>query len=135
MKKLLPSQKITATFREFVNEQKNAEKTIRDYLQQIESNKYLPLTSELFKFIAHEGWLVSLEEYAKSEYTQKDFEYMTLDLSESDKKGLSQMEEEVIEKFNLFDMNLKAHGKFPYDTLDFFDYDSGTVFIIRLIEK
>lgn len=43
------------------------------------------------------------------------------------------MDEDVVEKFNDFDMELKKIGEYPYDTLDFIDYDNGIVYIIRLL--
>ena len=39
-------------------------------------------------------------------------------------------DESTIEKFNILDLNIKSEQEFPYDTLDFIDYDKG---IIRLI--
>ena len=47
--------------------------------------------------------------------------------------GLINMEDDIIEKFNDFDIKLKETQEYPYDTLDFIDYDKGIVYIIRLI--
>jgi hypothetical protein len=56
-----------------------------------------------------------------------------LNLSKEDKAGVINMDENVVNKFNEFDVKLKEKGEYPYDTLDFIDYDKGIVYIIRLL--
>ena len=124
---------IKTTIREFVNENIQDNKTIQDYLKQVEYGDYEELTTELYDLISMEGWLVSIEDEFGEEYNQEDFEYLKLDLSEKDRLGLINMNEDVVEKFNDFDMELKKVGEYPYDTLDFIDYDNGIVYIIRLL--
>jgi len=124
---------IKTTIREFLNENIQNNKTIQDYLKQVEYGDYEELTTELYDLISMEGWLVSIEDEFGEEYEQEDFEYLKLDLSEKDKLGLINMDEDVVEKFNDFDMELKKTGEYPYDTLDFIDYDNGIVYIIRLL--
>jgi hypothetical protein len=108
-------------------------KTIDKYLNQVEYGDYEELTQELYDLISMEGWLVSIEDEFDEEYDREDFEYLTLDLSDEDRNGLITMDEDVVEKFNSFDMRLKKRGEYPYDTLDFIDYDNGIVYIIRMI--
>ncbi len=124
---------IKTTIREFLNENIQDNKTIQDYLKQVEYGDYEELTTELYDLISMEGWLVSIEDEFDEEYEQEDFEYLKLDLSEKDRLGLINMNEDVVEKFNDFDMELKKVGEYPYDTLDFIDYDNGIVYIIRLL--
>ena len=124
---------IKTTIREFLNENIQDNKTIQDYLKQVEYGDYEELTTELYDLISMEGWLVSIEDEFDEEYKQEDFEYLKLDLSEKDRLGLINMNEDVVEKFNDFDMELKKVGEYPYDTLDFIDYDNGIVYIIRLL--
>jgi len=104
-----------------------------DYLNQIHNGDYDELPNSLFDFIATEGWLVSLEDEHKTEYTSDDFEYLTLNLTSEDKNGLMVFDENTIEKFNKLDLNLKSEQEYPFDTLDFIDYEKGIVYIIRLI--
>jgi hypothetical protein len=118
---------------EFLNENIQDNKTIQDYLKQVEYGDYEELTTELYDLISMEGWLVSIEDEFGEEYEQEDFEYLKLDLSEKDRLGLINMNEDVVEKFSDFDMKLKKVGEYPYDTLDFIDYDNGIVYIIRLL--
>lgn len=106
---------------------------IEDYLTQVYTGEYNELTEELFDIISMEGWLVSIEEEFGEEYFQDDFEFITLNLSSTDKNGLINSDENIIEKFNDFDMRLKSNQEYPYDTLDFIDYDKGIVYIIRLL--
>lgn len=102
-------------------------------MKQVEYGDYEELTTELYDFISMEGWLVNIEDEFGEEYEQEDFEYLKLDLSEKDRLGLINMDENIVEKFNDFDMELKNRGEYPYDTLDFIDYENGIVYIIRLL--
>lgn len=125
-------QIIKTTIREFLNENIQ-NKTIDEYINQVEYGDYEELTQKLYDFIYIEGWLVSIEDEFDEEYDREDFEYLTLNLSDEDRNGLKNMDEYVLEKFNSFDMKLKERGEYPYDTLDFIDYDNGIVYIIRMI--
>lgn len=116
-----------------INEQENQNSTIEKYLKQVEYGDYEELTQELYDMISMEGWLVNLEEEFEDEYNREDFEYLSLTISNNDKIGLVNMDDSVIEKFNDFDLKLKDRGEYPFDTLDFIDYDKGVVYIIRLI--
>jgi hypothetical protein len=107
--------------------------TIDDYMKQIRTGDYDELSQELFDLICEEGWIEQLEDEHQTEYTIDDFEHMTLKLSPKDRKGLMTDDENTIEKFNDLDNKLKEEGEYPYDTLDFIDYDNVTVHIIRLI--
>lgn len=108
--------------------------TIQDYLHQVDMGDYQELTQELYDFICMEGWLVSLEEEYDTEFNIEDFEYIKLKLTDEDKKGLIEMDDETMNKFNDFDLKLKEDQEFPYPFLDFIDYDEGIVYIIRFIE-
>jgi len=120
-------------WKQFLNENTQNNKTIQDYLKQVEYGDYEELPTELYDLISMEGWLVNIEDEFNEEYEQEDFEYLKLDLSEKDRLGLINMDENIVEKFSYFDMELKNRGEYPYDTLDFIDYDNGIVYIIRLI--
>ena len=109
------------------------EKTIEEYLEQVNLGDYKELTPKLYNDITEEGWLESLETEFETDYTIDDFEYLTLDLTESDKIGLKNTTEEALEKFNDFDVLLKEQGEYPFDTIDMIDYNKGIVYIIRLI--
>lgn len=124
---------IKTTMREFLNETIQDNKTIQDYLKQVERGDYKELTTKLYDLISIEGWLVSIEDEFGEEYEQDDFEYLKLDLSEKDRVGLINMNEDIVEKLNDFDIELKKIGEYPYDTLDFIDYNNGIVYIIRLV--
>lgn len=106
---------------------------INNYLNQIEYGDYKDLPQFLFDMISMEGWLVNIEEEYNEEYYIDDFEYLTLELSDEDKKGLKNMDKNVVEKFSKLDLELKKQMTYPYDTLDFIDYDKGVVHIIRLV--
>ena len=67
-------------------------------------------------------------------YNQEYFEYTVLNISEEDQKGLIEGDDDVINKFNEFDLELKKEQGSDYPTIcDFIDYKKGIVYIIRLI--
>lgn len=112
---------------------KNSDKTIRDYLKQVSTGIYKELTEELFDSISEEGWVYSLEDdFGKLHLKRNDFEFLGLALSKEDKEGLISFKDEIVEKFNSFDIQLKDKQKYPFKTLDFIDYNKGIVYIIHL---
>ena len=58
--------------------------------------------------------------------------FTTLNLTSKDKNGLIEFDDDVIEKFNDFDIKLKSMSEYPFNKLDLIDYDNGVVYIIRL---
>ncbi len=121
------------TIKKFEQYHSIEEKSISQYLNDIEYGDYNELTNDLFEFISNEGWLESIEEEYDMEYEKSDFEYLILNISNVDKKGLINSDDYVLDKFNELDIKIKEGGEYPYDTLDFIDYDNGIVYIIRLI--
>ena len=109
------------------------EKILKQYLLQTENGNYKEIIDELFDLISNEGWLDQLEEEYKTEYTKDDFEYIELKITNDVKKNLMKYDELTLELFNEFDIKLKEQGEYPYDTLDFIDYEKGIIYIIRLI--
>jgi len=114
--------------KQFINEGLS----VNDYIKQLNTNEYLSLTNKLFSCIEEEGWLEQLEEFYNREFDKTNFKYMTLKLTDNDKQGLINFNDDVIEKFNDFDINLKSIDNYPYNKLDLIDYDNGIVFIVKL---
>ncbi len=102
-----------------------------DYLNQVETNSYIKITRHLYEFVSDEGFVDELENHFKKEFDQSDFEYTELNLSTDDKTGLINFDENVINKFNEFDIQLKE--KYYPTICDFINYDKGEVYIIKLI--
>jgi len=115
-------------FNKFINESL----TVDDYINQLNSNEYLKLTKKLFNDIEDEGWLEQLEEFYNKKFDVNNFKYMMLKLTNNDKQGLINFDDDTIEKFNDFDIKLKSRDKYPYNKLDLIDYDNGIVFIVKL---
>ncbi len=109
--------------------------SVSDYIKQVNTNEYLGLTKKLFNEIEEEGWLGDLEEHYDSGFSVKDFKYTKLELSDNDKKGLKNFDDDVVNKFNDFDIELKSKEAYPYKTIDMIDYDKGIVYIIKYISK
>jgi len=125
--------KRTKSFSDFKTENVEVERSIQDYLKQIDTAEWEELPDWLYQSISEEGWVGELETEWYDDLTQEDFEYMTLDLTDKDELGLIKSDSNVLEKLNEFDIALKAKGEWPFDTLDFIDYTKGIVYIIRVI--
>lgn len=116
------------SFNQFTNESL----TVDDYINQLNTNEYINITNKLFNDIEDEGWLEQLEDFYNRKFDKTNFKYMTLKLTENDKQGLVNFNEDTIEKFNDFDIKLKSMDKYPFNKLDLIDYDRGIVFIVKL---
>ena len=116
------------SFNQFINESL----TVDDYINQLNTNEYINITNKLFNDIEDEGWLEQLEDFYNRRFDKTNFKYMTLKLTDNDKQGLINFDDDVIEKFNDFDIKLKSMDKYPFKKLDLIDYDNGIVFIVKL---
>jgi len=116
------------SFNQFINESL----TVDDYINQLNTNEYINITNKLFNDIEDEGWLEQLEDFYNRRFDKTNFKYMTLKLTDNDKQGLINFDDDVIEKFNDFDIKLKSMDKYPFKKLDLIDYDNGVVFIVKL---
>jgi hypothetical protein len=103
-------------------------------LQVYNDDEYNDITSKIWEDIQEEGFVDDLEDYYDEKYNKDDFEYIMLKISDTDKQGLINFDEEIVEKFADFDFELKKEQEPDYPTMvDFIDYDNGMVYIIRLI--
>jgi len=105
---------------------------VNDYINQLNNNEYSKLSDKLYSDIEDEGWLEQLEDFYNRKFNKNDFSFTTLNLTSKDKNGLIEFDDDVIEKFNDFDIKLKSMSEYPFNKLDFIDYDNGVVYIIRL---
>jgi len=105
---------------------------VNDYINQLNNNEYSKLTNKLFNEIEDEGWLEQLEDFYNKKFNKNDFSFTTLKLTTNDRNGLINFDDDVIEKFNDFDIKLKSMSEYPFNKLDLIDYDNGVVYIIRL---
>jgi len=105
-----------------------------NYLKQVHIGEYVDITDELWNEIQEEGFVDDLNDYYGETYEQDDFETLILDISDDDKEGLIDFNDDTVNKFADFDYNLKKEQEPEYPTMvDFIDYDNGIVYIIRLI--
>ena len=116
------------SFNQFINESL----TVDNYINQLNTNEYINITNKLFNDIEDEGWLEQLEDFYNRRFDKTNFKYMALKLTDNDKQGLINFDDDVIEKFNYFDIKLKSMDKYPFKKLDLIDYDNGVVFIVKL---
>lgn len=118
-----------------INEGNNDMSNIKKYIEQVHNNTYLDLTDDLFNDISEEGWLDNLEEFYDKSFNKSNFRYTTLNLDDADRQGLIDFDDDVIEKFNDFDIELKELSDYPFILIDFIDYDKGIVYIINFKES
>lgn len=100
---------------------------ILNYLKQVESLEFIPVSIKTWEDIQHEGLD---EEFSSHKDNFKEAKLIILD---EDKKGLMLLKEETIELFNQFDIALKENYSMKY--IDFVDYNSGHVKIIKISKK
>ena len=116
-----------------MNKQKILENAVRfgfvnesnDLFHQIENSFFEPISDYIWDSIQNDGWDEELDDFEKSNYS-----YIILNIPEADSQGLKKFENEIVEKYNSFDIDLKdKYGTQKY--LDFIDYDDGKIFIIK----
>lgn len=110
------------------NLRENIEKELEiiNYYKQIETADWSPLTSELYKNISDEGWMDELDDFDGTHYV-----YFKLQIADERTSSLMSFDDETIELFNSFDIFLKSKQKHPYQIIDFIDYESGTIYILK----
>jgi hypothetical protein len=52
-------------------------------------------------------------------------------LIDEDKNGLINFDDDVVNDFNEFDIELKDSQKYPYNMIDMIDYNNGIVYILK----
>jgi len=80
-----------------------------------------------------DGWIddASRLHHGKKGDKKEDYEFIELNLPESDEFGLTTNDEEFVNKYNEFDIELKEQ---LYDKgyLDLIDYEGGKVYIVKI---
>lgn len=114
----------------FIYEELNT--SIRKYywMQIEDKNDWKSITDTLYNDILEEGWIEELK-YVYNEVNKEDFSYLSLDLIDEDKKGLMEFDDNILEDFNDFDIEIKDKQKYPFNMIDFIDYEKGIVYIIK----
>lgn len=105
---------------------------IQGYLYQVETNEYMPVDFNVYTAIEEEGFVDDLRQQFNEEFTEDDFVYTLLQLDDEDKKGLINLTDETVSKFNQFDIHLKDSQDGYPTVCDFIDYESGNVYIVKL---
>lgn len=105
--------------KEFISEQ--------DYLSQIPTLVWKPVNRRVWNTIQDEG----LDE-EQDAMDPKQWVMSSLSISDKDAESLRAFDDNAIEDFNRFDVNLKS--RYPGLT-DLIDYDHGTVVIVKTIDK
>lgn len=111
----------------------NENLSVDDYMNQLKTTEYVNVTKKLFNEIQDEGWLEQLEEFYNKSFDISNFKFTQLRLTDKDRNGLINFDDETVNKFNIFDTKLKSMDNYPYHVLDFIDYDKGIVLIVKFV--
>lgn len=92
------------------------------YFNFIINNNYSPVDEELYSDIIEEGWSEEIDADIE------DLEYLKLDLTFKDKKGLKEFNDDIIDKFNELDIKIKDTFE---NMIDLINYSTGEVYIVK----
>jgi hypothetical protein len=115
---------IIKEFNIFINENYN----FVNYMNQIMNNNYTPLSDDVWDNLQMDGYPDEVNDY-EGDYNIKNYSYTKLNITDEDKNGLINFDEDIIEKWNDFDIELK--DKYYPNYIDFIDYDNGIIYIIK----
>jgi hypothetical protein len=103
----------------------------KNYWMQIKDDKnWEPISSQLFDELLDEGWIEDLE-YVYDDVNKDNILVKELELIDEDKNGLINFDDDVVNDFNEFDIELKDSQKYPYNMIDMIDYNNGIVYILK----
>jgi hypothetical protein len=103
-----------------------------DLFNQIKNVQFLPISKKQYKILEEEGWIEELEESGNNiDYDL--IEYIELTIPEEDKLELINFNDDILEKYNDFDIQLKNKQIHPpFHIIDMIDYDKGKIFIFKV---
>lgn len=96
----------------------------KDLFNQIKTGKFIPLTDEVFESLEWDGWMDE-----RNDNNRKHYRMLELSIPQKDELALIQLNDDVINKYNEFDIELKS--KFGDSFIDLINYDEGKIFIVR----
>ena len=105
----------------------------KNIFDQIINGEFQELNDDIWESLEYDGWVDdgSRLGYGERGYDKSEYEYIEIDIPEEDEFGLVTGDENTIEKYNDFDIELKEK---LYDKgyLDIIDYDEGKLFIVKI---
>lgn len=120
-------------FKDYIFENENGnnnDHSFQKYYYQIINSGFEPLSDELWDGLLMDGFPEEVNNY-QGDFNQNNYEYIKLDISEEDKDGLKNGSDQIVDKYNDFDIWLKEEQKLYPKFLDFVDYEKGEVYIIN----
>jgi len=109
--------------------------SVRKYywMQINDENNWNPITDKFFDDLSDEGWIEDLE-YVYDEVRKENITVKELELIDEDKRGLMNFDNDVVNDFNEFDIEIKDGQKYPFNMIDMIDYKKGKVYILKYKE-
>ena len=96
----------------------------KDLFNQIKTGKFIPLSDEVFESLEWDGWMDE-----KNDNNRKHYRMLELSIPQQDSMDLIQLDDEIVNKYNEFDIELKS--RLGDNFLDLINYDEGKIFIVR----
>jgi len=105
----------------------------KDIFDQIKDGDFKDLNNDIWESLEYDGWIddASRVGYGKYGLDKEDYEYIEIDIPEEDEFGLITLDDNIIEKYNDFDIEFKDKY-YNKGYLDLVNYDEGKLFIVRL---
>jgi len=111
------------------NEKEKLDSYISGKVLEVNNLKFKPVSNSTWETIGWEGLDEEQDKFKKSDWKEVEFK-----ISKKDSDGLKKMQEEQLEKYNMFDNQLKI--KFGMKFTDLIDYDQGKIKIVTAgVEK
>lgn len=98
-----------------------------NYFDQITNGNFIRINNKIWSNIKEDGFDEEMDDNNKENYS-----YIVLNIPIEDQDGLKNYNNDIIDKWNEFDIMLKEKKKL-YDKgyLDMIDYDNGKIYIIK----
>lgn len=119
-------------FKDFINE--SFDNKFEEYYNQIMNNSYSDVSDKIWDNILLDGYPEEVNNW-EGDFDKSNYKYLILNISESDKKCLKELNDDCIEKWNEFDIWLKDIAKLYPNYIDIIDYDSGEIYIVKYDPK
>lgn len=113
-----------------VYENNNQNNTFEDFFNQIKNSEYKPISDDIWDIINDcEGFTEEVNNF-EGDFNREHYSMTELEIPIEDKIGLQKFDNETIDKYNDFDIELKEKGYYP-NYIDLIDYDKGKIVIVK----
>ena len=98
----------------------------KNLFNQIQNGNYQPISDDVWGSLEIDGFPEEV-----NDFDLKHYEMLDLEIPIDDEIGLAEFNDNVVNKYNNFDIELKNSGWLEKGYLDLIDYEAGKIFIIK----